>query len=115
MRLELAHDQLAEFFGVSVRWAGRTPEYRKRFIVTWELACTTDVLTTVERASVLRSCREKRDALIVTRDRLTQQGNHGDKHADLAARTLDAEVHILQAAIRGLWKQSGAGPPPEDL
>jgi hypothetical protein len=72
-------------------------------------------LTIVERAAVLRACREKRDDLRMSRDHLKTQSRLGDKHSDAAARVLDAELSILEAAIRTLWKQSGCDPPPEDM
>lgn len=72
-------------------------------------------LTVVERASVLRACREKRDNLKQSRDYLKAQHKLGDRAADAAVVVLDAELSILEAAIRVLWKQSGCDPPPEDI
>lgn len=72
-------------------------------------------LTVVERASVLRACREKREDLRLSREHLKNQHKLGDRHADSAARVIDAELSILEAAIRVLWKQSGCDPPPEDV
>lgn len=71
-------------------------------------------LTVVERASVLRACREKRDNLRTSREYLKNQHKLGDRHADAAVVVLDAELSILEAAIRVLWRQSGCDPPPGD-
>lgn len=69
-------------------------------------------LTTVERAAVIRACRDKREELRLARDRLARQAAAGDRTSDAAARVLDAELTILEAAIRTLWRQSGCDPPP---
>lgn len=70
-------------------------------------------LTVVERAGVLRACREKRESLRSSKEHLKNLAKLGDKHADSAVVVLDAELSILEAAIRTLWKQSGADPPTE--
>jgi putative heme iron utilization protein len=75
----------------------------------------TPELTTVERASVLRACREKRDSLRQACDHLKTQARLGDRTADAAATVVDAELSILTAAIRVLWKQSGCEPPISEL
>lgn len=69
-------------------------------------------LTVVERAAVLRCCRETRDNLKTTVEHLRNQHKLGDRHADAASRVIDAELSILEAAIRKMWRQSGADSPP---
>lgn len=71
-------------------------------------------LTVVERAAVLRACREKRMALREAIETLKSRATAGDKTADSAVITLQAELSILEAGVQVLWRQSGAtGPPPE--
>lgn len=68
-------------------------------------------LTTVERASVLRACRDKRDNLRQALTHLKNQAKLGDRTADAAGTVVEAELSILEAAIRVLWQQSGCDPP----
>lgn len=79
-----------------------------------QTAQPTPELTVVERAAVLRACREKRQALRDGIESLKSRASAGDKTADSAVITLQAEMSILEAGIAVLWRQSGhAGPPPE--
>lgn len=71
-------------------------------------------LTVVERAAVLRACREKRENLRQALQPLILNASKGDKVADAASRVVDAELSVLEAAIRNLWRQSGLDPPPDD-
>lgn len=71
-------------------------------------------LTTVEHSAVLRACREKRLNLRTALEHLRQLAKLGDKSADTASIVVDAELSILEAAIRVLWKQSGCDPPTGD-
>lgn len=69
-------------------------------------------LTVAERAAVLRACREKRENLQHSLRTLTINAERGDTVARTAATVVGAELEILEAAIRTLWKQSGCDPPP---
>lgn len=111
-----AYDRITAFFGLTARWVAATPAERRRFDNLWRETCRPQHdLTLVERATVIRTCRDQRQALQIELDRLQREALQGSKTADAAARTLDAELSILKAAIRALWLQSGKDPPPEDL
>lgn len=70
-------------------------------------------LTVVERAGVLRALRIQRDLMRLDLAPLKLQQSLGSAAAGAAATVLDAEITILDAAIRKLWSQQpGAGDPP---
>lgn len=73
---------------------------------------TTD-LSVAERAAVLRALRIQRDLMRLDLSPLKLQASLGSEAANAASVVLDAEIMILDAAIRKLWSQQpGAGDPP---
>lgn len=62
-------------------------------------------LTLVEKAVILRITRRARTELLSEHERMKELATRGDKIADAAARTLDAEITILDAAIKKIWEE----------
>lgn len=115
MSNEQSFNRLADFFGRPHRWADTSLTDRRRFDKLWSEECKPQHdFTVVERAAVLRCCREKRDELNTAIERLKRAAMQGDKVSDTAARTLEAELTVLRAAIRVLWQQSGVPPPADE-
>jgi hypothetical protein len=73
----------------------------------------TTELNIVERAAVLRACRAQREMYKITIERLTNDAKRGDTLADAHARTMAAELVILEAAIRKYWQSMG--PQLQDM